>query len=301
MNTSLLLANQATAALSALTGLPVTWLGNDRLHIGSHTFSTSKHLSTSPNTILLTPYLSPAQALTLRQQGIHYLDAAGNSFVQATGLCLFIEGQTPAPTSLTAPPPVGLRLLYYLLSEPQLLQASYRTISQRASVALGSVCTFFADLRQQGLVWEERKDRVLNTDALLTHWVQNYAEVLRPILSPQRYRWATALSTRWRQLPMVTGAYWGGEPAARLLLQEKHSSPTSLTLYSPCLPDWGLVPDPVTGPVEIMTPPFPLPTLAGTSGIAHPLLVYTDLLLSSRVSDQELAQQIRSRYLAHLL
>jgi hypothetical protein len=43
-----------------------------------------------------------------------------------------------------------------------------------------------------------------------------------------------------------------------------------------------------------------MPALAGTSGIAVPLLVYTDLLLSGRDLNRELVQQLRRRYLAHL-
>jgi hypothetical protein len=297
VNTSLLLASQPTAALSARACLPITWLGNGHLRINSYTFATSERLPTSPTTIFLTPYLPPAQALALRQQGINYLDSAGNAFIRATGLCLCIEGQTPALDSPTPAPPVGLRLLYHLLSEPQLLQAPYRTISERASVALGSISTFFAELRQQGLIGETATCRVLNTDALLARWVREYGQVLRP----QRYRWATAPGIRWQQLPMVTGAYWGGEPAARLLLQETRFSPTSFTLYSPCLPAWELIPDPVAGSVEILVPPFPFSKLAGTSGLAAPLLAYTDLLLSGRDPDLGLAQQLRSRYLTHLL
>jgi hypothetical protein len=296
VNTSFLLASQATSALSALTCLPVTWLGISQLRIDSRTFFISEHFAASPDTILLASYFPPAQALTLRQQGRNYLDTAGNAFVQAPGICLIIEGQPPITVSPTTPPPVGLRLLYYLLSEPELLQAPYRTLSQRADVALGSVNAFFAELREQGLARQQVTGRVLKADALLTRWVQQYAEVLRP----QRYRWATAPRIRWTQLPMVTGAYWGGEPAARLLLGEKRFSPTSFTLYSPSLPTWGLVPDPVNGVVDILTPPFPPPTVAGRSGIAAPLIIYTDLLLSGKALDQELAQQVRSRYLAYL-
>jgi hypothetical protein len=43
-----------------------------------------------------------------------------------------------------------------------------------------------------------------------------------------------------------------------------------------------------------------MPALAGTSGIAVPLLVYTDLLLSGRDLNRELVQQLRRRYLAQL-
>jgi len=237
----------------------------------------------------------------LRQQGRHYLDAAGNASVQTPDFFLLVEGQTLAPPATPiAPAPVGLRLLYYLLSDPELLQAPYREISQRVGVALGSVSTFFTELRQQGLLREEATRQIVDTKLLLARWLEDYSYLLRPTLGAQRYRWKTAPSVRWRQLPMVTGAYWGGEPAARLLLQEKHSSPRSFTLYSDCLPDWGLVPDPVAGSLEVLAPPFPLPQLAGTGGIAHPLLVYTDLLLSSQASAQHIACQLRARYLPHL-
>jgi hypothetical protein len=141
----------------------------------------------------------------------------------------------------------------------------------------------------------------MDTTLLLARWLQDYSQTLRPTLGVQRYRWASAPGTRWKQLPMGTGTYWGGEPAAQLLLQEKHSSPTRFTLYSPSLPAWGLVSDPVAGPLEILAPPFPLPKLAGMSGLGHPLLVYTDLRLSERAFDQGLAQGVLKRYLAHLL
>lgn len=305
MNTPLpaSLISQATAALSAVTGLSVTFLTDRQLRIGTRTFPTSGQLLglTSTDAILITPCLPPAQALTLRQQGRHYLDAAGNASVQTPDFYLLVEGQTPAPpaTPIT-PAPVGLRLLYYLLSDPELLQAPYREISQRVGVALGSVSAFFTELRQQGLLREEATCRVVDTEILLARWLEDYSQILRPTLGARRYRWTTAPGTRWRQLPMVTGAYWGGEPAARLLLQEKHSSPKSFTLYSDCLPDWGLVPDSVAGSVEVLAPPFPLPQLAGTGGIAHPLLVYTDLLLSGQASAQHIAYQLQARYLPHL-
>ena len=255
----------------------------------------------SPDTIFITHYLPPAQALTLRQQGRHYLDAAGNASVQTPDFFLLIEGQTLAPlVTQISPPPVGLRLLYYLLSDPELIQAPYREISQRVGVALGSVSAFFAELRQQGILREEATRRIVDTKSLLARWMQDYSQILRPTLGARRYRWTTAPGMRWRQLPMVTDSYWGGEPAARLLLQEKHSAPKSFTLYSTYLPNWGLVPDPVAGSVEVLAPPFPLPQLAGTSGIAHPLLVYTDLLLSDQTSDQHIAYQLRARHLPHL-
>ncbi|WP_369810632.1 type IV toxin-antitoxin system AbiEi family antitoxin [Hymenobacter cheonanensis] len=289
---------QAVAALSALTGKPVSWHSPNRLRIGSHTFlaSTQPLDRIYPEVILICPPLSPFQATALQAQGQPYLDAAGNACVRAADFYLFIQGQVlPTPVAPPAPAPVGLRLLYYLLSEPDLHQASYRQISQRVGVALGSVSTFFSELRQQGLLREGSLHRWLHTEALLARWVQDYATQLRPTLGAQRYRWATAPGMRWRQLPMVTGSYWSGEPAARLLLQDG-SSPTSFTLYSPSLPVWGLVPDPASGTVEVLAPPFPIPKLAGSGGLAHPLLVYTDLLLSSKASDRELALCIRERW-----
>ncbi|MGI4823588.1 MAG: type IV toxin-antitoxin system AbiEi family antitoxin [Janthinobacterium lividum] len=301
MNTSPLtpaLIGQATAALSALTKQPVTWYSPNHLRIGSHTFLASTQLlnQVCPEVILLCPYLSPTQAAALQAQGQPYLDAAGNTFVQAPDFYLLIQGQVlsapPAPATSAS---IGLRLLYFLLSEPDLRQASYRQISQRVDVALGSISNFFTELRQQGLVREEGIHRWLDTKALLARWVQDYATQLRPTLGARRYRWATAPGMRWRQLPMVTGSYWGGEPAARLLLQDS-SSPTSFTLYSPSLPAWGLVPDPVAGSIEVLAPPFPLPKLAGKGGVAHPLLVYTDLLLSSRALDRDFAPCIRDRW-----
>jgi len=293
---------QATAALSALTRQSVAWCNPNRLRIGSHTFFASvKPLNrVYPEVILICSYLSPAQALTFQAQGQPYLDTAGNAFVQTGDFYLLIQGQRlPSPPPSPTPAPVGLRLLYHLLSEPHLLQVSYREISQRVGVALGSVSAFFTELQQQGLVGLATPHRWMHTEALLTRWVQAYADQLRPALGARRYRWDAAPGVRWKHLPMVTGSYWGGEPAARLLLQERYSSPTSFTLYSPSLPAWGLIPDPIAGSVEILAPPFPLPKLPRSGAVAHPLLVYTDLQFSSRSSDRELAGLVRDRWRTH--
>ena len=313
------LLRQATSSLAILLGQSVTWSfpssilasSTFELHIGTYTHPAwvdtypLRFLAAPLKTkaVLITPYLTRQQAEQLRRLKQQYLDGAGNAYLQSNGHLVLIQGR-PRPTPLQAPkpsgllPPTSLRLLYYLLSEPALLHLSYRRISKQVGIALGSVHTFFAAAYQQCLL-EERPSgqrQWLHPDAALSSWLHGYEQVLRPNLYPERHRWQMTPGLGWRQLPLASGAYWGGEPAALMLLGERHASPSTFTLHSPVVPSsWGLLPDPVAGQLEIVMPPFKLPV---TIGSLAPLLTYTELQL---VEEQRgFAQCILERYLPHL-
>ena len=263
--------------------------------------------------VLVVPYVNDRQGEKLREQGIQYLDTAGNAYLcQADGSFLvLVEGQreplAEQPAQHRVFQPAGVQLLYHLLGEPTLLQASYRAMAEQAQVALGSVSILLRGLQQLALLREESGTRRWTDPAqVLRRWVDAYGEVVRPKLPAQRYRWLEPGVARqgWQGLELGAEMAWGGEPAAHLLL-DGYLLPEYFTLYSTAtrgdvMRRLRLVPDP-TGPVEVLRP------MATTLGPArpqpqavHPLLAYADLLLTADPRNREVAQMLHEHYLSHL-
>ena len=263
--------------------------------------------------VLVVPYVSGKQGEKLRQQGIQYLDTAGNAYLyQADGSFLvLVEGQreplAKQPAQHRAFQPAVVQLLYHLLSEPALLQASYRAMAGQAQVSLGSVSILLRGLQQLDLLREESgKYRWMEPAQVLRRWVDAYGEVVRPKLPAQRYRWLDPGVARqgWQGLDLGPDMAWGGEPAAHLLL-DGYLLPEYFILYSTAargevMRRLRLVPDPA-GKVEVLKP------MDGTLGPArpqsqamHPLLAYADLLLTAEPRNREVAQMLHEQYLSYL-
>lgn len=50
-------------------------------------------MSMQPQGVLILDYASPGMADALRERGIHFLDGAGNAFLQLSGLIIWIKGE----------------------------------------------------------------------------------------------------------------------------------------------------------------------------------------------------------------
>jgi hypothetical protein len=263
--------------------------------------------------VLVVPYVSDRHGEQLRQHHIQYLDTAGNAYLyQLDGsfLVLVQGGRAPLaeqPMRHRAFQPAGVQLLYHLLSESALLQASYRVMAERAQVALGSVSILLRGLQQLELVREESGRRRWTDPAqVLRRWVDAYGEVMRPKLAAQRYRWLDAGVARhgWQDLALGPDMAWGGEPAAHLLL-DGYLLPEYFTLYSTAarsdvMGRLRLVPD-AAGKVEVVRPmPTALDSPRPQPQAVPPLLAYADLLLTTDPRNREVAHLLHEQYLSHL-
>jgi hypothetical protein len=263
--------------------------------------------------VLIAPYINDKLGQQLQQLGIYYLDTAGNAYLRTDdpGFLVLIRGQRqPEATRQVqhrAFQPAGVQLLYQLLSEPALLQASYRVMAERAQVALGSVSVLLRGLEQTGLLRTEGGRRRWTEPAqVLRRWVDAYGETVRPKLDSQRYRWLEPGLARhgWQAVALGDSALWGGEPAAHLLL-DGYLLPEYFTLYSTAprselMRQLRLVPDPA-GMVEVLRPLAMAATSPRPAAQAvHPLLAYADLLLTTEPRNREMAHLLHERYLSYL-
>lgn len=234
--------------------------------------------------LLVTNYVTPPLADALKERGIAFLDAAGNAYLSHPPLLVWVKGQRPKETLITANVttrtfnPSGLQVIFPLLCHPEWADRPYREIAQRAGVAHGTVGWVLAELPKLGFMAEVGgKRRLLQPERLLQQWVEAYARTLRPRLLLGRFH--TDLLDWYKTLdPGKYGFLLGGEPAAARLTH--HLRPGTVTLYGQkveprLLLDQRLRPDP-QGKVEILTRFW---KFDNDDPLVTPLpLVYADLL-----------------------
>ncbi|WP_296228635.1 type IV toxin-antitoxin system AbiEi family antitoxin [Ralstonia sp. UBA689] len=261
--------------------------------------------------LLVTQHLSPQLAEHSRQLGLQFIDTAGNAYLCADGLYVFVNGRKPSglqPRTVqrSAGNATALRMTFALLSAPALLQASYRDIAQAAGIALGSVGAVFADLAARGLLIESPKGRRWAApERVLDEWVASYPTVLRPKLHARRFR---ARDPAWWEHARLDGlhASWGGEVAAARMTG--YLKPATQTLYVEPdamrdtlreLASTHQLQAQANGPIELLERFWQLPPdTPAESAIAPPILVYADLIASMNPRNLEAASLIRKEDIA---
>lgn len=273
-----------------------------------------KDLATVKRPVLLvTDYVPPPVAEKLHEAKQQFADAAGNVYLDAAGLLVYINGRKPKKTrvatdvgqTLTAN---GLKILFALLCNPVLAEAPHRAIATAAGVALGAVPPVLQGLRQTRHLLVVGKRRRLNaTKRLLDEWALLYARKLRTKTLQATY--ATPNFDNWRDWQVNPDeARWGGEPAGALLTD--YLRPGNLTLYTDRLPPRLMVEQRMVlaGPwtterlVEVRKPFWgPVVNPEARADTVPPVLVYADLLATGDGRCIETAQMLYDRYLARLL
>ncbi len=256
--------------------------------------------------MLVTDYVTPQLAETLRERGVAFLDTAGNAYINQPPLLIWVKGQRPAEklnlahTGGRAFKPTGLKVVFALLCQPDLVDRPYRDIAPIADVARGTVGWVMADLVEGGFIvtlGEQR--RLRNRRRLLDIWVEAYARTLRPKLLLGRYR---APARNWWQAAQVQNydLQLGAEPAAAEL--DDYLRPGVATFYGKKVPgkfiaDHQLRTDPA-GDVEIRERFWNFDYDWDRPALVPPVLIYADLLAAGDARCIEAAERIYEGRLA---
>lgn len=174
--------------------------------------------------LLVTDHVTPPLADALRTEGIEFIDAAGNAFLNRPPLLVFVKGQRPAD----GPPvverrrafqPTGLQVLFALLARPGLVARPYREIAVNAGVAHGTVGWVMAEMPALGYVVDVGgRRRLINGERLLGQWTEAYARTLRPRLLLGRFR--GELEGLDARAATFKDVLLGGELAAALITRQ---------------------------------------------------------------------------------
>lgn len=269
--------------------------------------------------ILLTDFLPGPLADVLDRAQIDYVDAAGNMSLRWPGkLYVRVRGAAPIraaeATAGQLTTPTGLVVIFTLLAEGNREARPYRTVAEKSGVSLAAVGRVAAELRRRGfLVLQGRKRRLLRRRReLLDLWIGGYSERLRPRLVVGRFQaaerdLAPALA-RFVDQARETGIGWAltGGFAADLLTG--HYRGDQLVLF---VESWR--PDVTAalrwlpareGPITVLRALSPgvtrEPLMRDALPVAHPLLVYAELLFEGHEREIETARLVYEQYLAGL-
>lgn len=271
----------------------------------------------SKGILLLADYVNPSLGQQLKEADINFIDTAGNVFLrQEPGLHLYVEGKKPQTFAKEAPTrlfqPSGLTLLFGFLVTPESVNWLYRDLARANGVALGTVGWIMRDLREQGYVEPLGKDRLqlIRKKELLDRWVDGYATRLRPKILVGEF--VSPIS----DLEAIVGAFetyafeqhmhWAltGAVGAFELLHHYRGNILSIFVEqwmpATALAALHLLPH-KGGEVRVLRSfsPGVFDALDAQTGhpVAHPLLVYAELLYQGGDRELETARQLYTTFL----
>ena len=296
---------EAIASLEEITGIPIAIESVRKtydvvLQIKKETFyciakknaknanyaiimSSIKDFNPSKNNIIITDYLTKKTASDLKQNGINYLDASGNTFIKTKDFFVYIEGRKAKINKKTnqtrAFQEAGLKLLLLLISNPDTLQLSYRELAEKAGIGLGSVSNVFKELEEGRYLLKTRNKRFFkNHDEIIERCVIAYNELLKPRSFRKKMR---AIGNDFNTKGTIGNKnikiYFGGEPGGGLLTG--HLKPKDYIIYtdeetSKVAKELKLVPD-ETGNIEMYSKFWTDSLYLKNEYTAPPLVVYS--------------------------
>jgi len=138
--------------------------------------------------LLMSEYVNPSIAKDFKKHNIYFIDSYGNAYIHIPGR-IYINVQDNKPefkkiqsTSLFQPK--GLQLLYLLLTNERFLNETVRTLAKNAGISKDRAATAMKELKDKGFIREiaRRQFQFMNKKDLLDQWLVNYKDRLRPRL-----------------------------------------------------------------------------------------------------------------------
>ena len=259
--------------------------------------------------ILITKYINNIAAEKLRKLKVQFIDTAGNVYIDNFPLYIFIKGNKPIDVfiknrAVRAFKPAGLKMIFALLKNQDLVKKPYRDIANEANVALGTVGFVINDLKELGFLVDMGKigKKLINRDKLFNRWCTEYTERLRLKLFIGKFG---GPSNWWKDYaPDPEYAQWGGEVAAAkvtgflkpqdIILYVKRDDYNNILLENRLYQD----PEGNTQLLEKFWGPYKTNKLDDT---VHPILIYADLVGTGDERNIEAARIIYERHIDRYL
>lgn len=271
--------------------------------------------------LLITRYLSNPAIDILLKEKIEFIDTAGNIYINNPAIYILIRGQRRPkvkPLSRSKITVTTLKLIYILLKNPHILQATVRDIATASGIASSTVSRSLKDLYDLEYLQRQRDGnyRIFNYPKLLERWEMGYAESLRPKLIVEAFAPVGAGSFSDVAERIIEGAkegdfLLGGELGAAIATD--YLRPQSATLH--------LVESDLQTSVKLQAmkiaakmrlKPSPKGNIVfvqqfgtqnnwsedGMETLADPLLLHAELLLISDERSQETADRLYRKYIA---
>ena len=277
--------------------------------------------------VLVADYINKKMAKRFKDEGVHFLDTAGNAYMDLRDVYINVRGNDPKVELTTkekrkpavivnvgkddnirpeqrrgtgrAFTPTGMKVVFEFLKDPKLVNAPYRDIAGKADVALGTVGWVINDLKARRVVVDRgREKQIREMKPLIQAWVETYPLKLRrkclvgDFVADNPYWWQVADTKK-------LNGQWGGETAAALMT--RYLKPQKTTIY--IREDIGKLVQavklkkavrPEEANVEILKPFWQIDEPGDT---VHPIVVYADLIATSNARNLEVARLLYDEFI----
>lgn len=251
------------------------------------------------NLIIIAEQIYPKVKEQLKELKIPYLETNGNFFFQTEECFCLIDTKKKAPIrkekANRAFTKTGLKVVFHLLNNPELINKKQREIANAAGVALGNIPQVINGLKETGYLLNIRKGVYVweKKEELINRWINNYATELRPKLIIGNY----TIKGNWQDINLNENkTVWGGEPAADILTQ--YLRPEKFLIYTKerklnLIKEYKLIPK-ENGELEVLEMFW---DNTKNAMFAPPLLVYAELILTGGKRNVETAELIYNDYI----
>jgi hypothetical protein len=264
-------------------------------------------------------YINNTIGAQLRDARINYLDTAGNAYLNRKPLYILIKGN-PKPKEMLGPvgqafTPSGLKAIFALLAYPGLvIGGTQRDIAGLANIALGAVGAIIKDLTEKEFLRQEitnnrRRWNEQKIPELIDKWTEEYPKLKKKLFLG---RYIARDHLWWKNNnPEQYGAELGGEIAGGEYTH--HLKPQIATVYidkkekNKFLKAFRLAKATDASDTEgMLVEVFEKfwnqhDTKTGGRAIAHPLIVYADLIATADMRNIETARILRDNHIEKLI
>ncbi|MDB5138193.1 MAG: hypothetical protein JWR12_109 [Mucilaginibacter sp.] len=269
----------------------------------------NKQKATDGKLLMVSMYIPSPMKDELKAHGISYIEGSGNCYIETRGIYIYVNDQKGPPLKISEETklwaPSGMKFIFAILMDQELLNSSYRNIAYTAGVALGNIGNFINEIKREGyvIVGTRQKQETLlleNRTMLVEKWADMYRTVLRPkqLVGKFRFNNNEEKSNWHNHVAADLGIYWGGETAGAILT--KYLSPQIYTIYSngdrfELMRKLKIVPD-QNGDVELLRPFWNEEVFSRDGDTVPPLLAYAELISSFDSRNRETAMRVKEKY-----
>jgi hypothetical protein len=275
------------------------------------------HLNeTTAPLLVMADYINENIADDLKRNKINFVDRVGNVCIRIPGKLFidvqgkpFNEPQGKQGTALFQPK--GLQFLFVLLTNPDVLNRTVRTMATEANISTGWVTRCMQELREKGKIFKDKTghNRFVDRGALLEQWLSNYGDRLRPKLVLGAFKIAPSAAAQVPELLRKTfhddkGNYAISGGLAGDILMHYYRGPTTEIFIRPEQAEkvrlaLKLIParETDTTLLNLFIPAVIYRKQNLPHPIAHPLLIYAELLYQGGDRAADAAGQIYNTYL----
>lgn len=269
-------------------------------HIAQHLNEFAPH----KNYMVIANYITPKAKELLTEKGIAYLDEGGNISMRLPKYVLHVEGletkSEPEKYMFRAFTKTGVRVVFQLLANPELINVPQRELAKRAGVSLGTIPKVLKELLRDKFAVKitEQSYQLTNKEQLLQRWVDAFNTRLLPSLYTKTYtpRGMNAHEF-FKAAKMNEETQWGGEAAAAIITNylrpEKYSLYTNL-MGGELMNHYKLVPS-EEGEITVYEKFWEDEKF--TTPYVHPIIAYAELIGSGDSRNLETAEMIINEHI----